>query len=183
MKTLYTTKRLLLRVLDESSAKSVLNFYNLNKNYFEPWEPDRVPGFYTEAFHKINLSYEAKMMNDGHFLRFWIFKKAAPDVIIGSISFSNILKGSMMSCLVGYKIDHYSAGSGFATEALDAAIDIMFTEYGIHRIEALVHPDNKPSQRIMEKLNFVYEGTARSSVKMDGVWEDHLRYALINLTN
>lgn len=183
MKTFYTTKRLILRILDESNAKDVLNFYNLNKDYFEPWEPDRVPGFYTEAFHKASLSYEKKMIDSGHFMRFWIFDKNAPDVVIGSISFSCFLKGSMMSCCLGYKIDHYNTGRGYATEALDAAIDIMFNEYGFHRIEALVHPDNKPSLRTLEKLNFVYEGTARSSVKMDGIWTDHMRLVLINLAN
>ena len=55
MRTLYTTPRLLLRVLDDKYAKEVLNFYNLNKDYFEPWEPDRVPGFYTESFQFVEL--------------------------------------------------------------------------------------------------------------------------------
>lgn len=183
MKTFYTTKNLLLRILDESAAKEVLTFYNLNRDYFEPWEPDRVPGFYTEKFHKANLALENKLINNGQFMRFWISQKSAPDIIVGSISFSSFVKGSMMSCCVGYKIDYYNAGHGIATEALDTAIDIMFNEYHFHRIEALVHPDNKPSQRIMEKLNFVYEGTARSSVKLDGVWQDHYRYVLINLAN
>ena len=181
MKTFYTTNRLILRILDENDAKEVLTFYNLNKDYFEAWEPDRVPGFYSIDFQKANLSYEKQQFLDGKMLRLWISEKNSPDVIIGSISFTNFMKGSMMSCMLGYKIDHYSAGQGFATEALDCTIDIMFNEYHFHRIEALVHPDNKPSQRIMDKLNFVYEGTARSCVKLDGIWTDHLRYVLINL--
>lgn len=183
MRTLYTTPRLLLKILDERSAGDVLNFYNLNRDYFEAWEPDRVPGFYTLDFQKMNLAYEYKLIKKSHMLRLWICDKESPDIIIGSISFYNFVKGSMMSCQVGYKIDHYCVGRGFATEALDAAIDIIFNVYHMHRIEAYVHPDNKPSSRILEKLNFMYEGIARSSVKLEGIWQDHTRYVLINMTD
>lgn len=183
MRTLYTTDRLLLKILDERSATDVLGFYNLNRDYFEAWEPDRVPGFYTEEFQKMNLAYEYSQIKEHKMLRLWISEKSAPDVIIGSISFYNFIKGSMMSCQVGYKIDRYKTGKGYATESLDRAIDIIFGVYHMHRIEALVHPDNKVSQHIMDKLHFVYEGCARSSVKMDGIWNDHMRYVLINLAD
>lgn len=183
MRTLYTTQRLLLKVLDERSANDVLNFYNLNRDYFETWEPERVPGFYTLDFQKMNLNYEYDLIKQNQMLRLWICEKSAPDIIVGSISFYNFIRGSMLSCQTGYKVDHYCVGRGIATEALDAAIDIIFTQYHFHRIEALVHPDNKPSQRVMEKLNFMYEGLAHKSVRLDGVWCDHLRYVLINLAD
>ena len=92
MRTLYTTDRLLLKILDERSATDVLGFYNLNRDYFEAWEPDRVPGFYTEEFQKMNLAYEYSQIKEHKMLRLWISEKSAPDVIIGSISFYNFIK-------------------------------------------------------------------------------------------
>jgi len=66
------------------------------------------------------------------------------------------------------------------TEAVKAGIKIMFEEYGMHRIEAYALPNNKASIRVLEKLGFIYEGMANKFLEVNGKWEDHLHYALIN---
>ena len=38
------------------------------------------------------------------------------------------------------------------------ALDIIFNEYKLHRIEATVIPNNKSSLRVLEKFNFKHEG-------------------------
>jgi ribosomal-protein-alanine N-acetyltransferase len=180
MRLYYETDRLQLRVLTSAYASQVLQFYLDNQDFFNPWAPDRVKLFYTKDFHKANLIFEYNEIVKMHFLRFWIFEKSNPEKIIGCVCFQNFQKGSLMTCTIGYKIDKNHTQCRFATEALSKAIDILFDDLKFHRIEALIHPENTASIRLIEKLNFEFEGIAKSSIRLDNVWYDHLRYALIN---
>ena len=44
------------------------------------------------------------------------------------------------------------------TEAVQKGIEIMFNEFGLHRIEANIMPKNKPSLRVVEKLDSIKKG-------------------------
>jgi len=48
----------------------------------------------------------------------------------------------------------------------------------LHRLEAAIVPRNKPSRRVAEKLGLRDEGTARLFLQIQGVYEDHVRYAI-----
>ncbi len=180
MKLHYETERLNLRILTSSYANEVLSFYERNKDYINCWEPDRVRLFYTKEFQRANLVYEYNEIIKLHFLRFWLFEKSNPEYIIGCVCFQNFQKGPLMTCTIGYKLDQEYVGHGFAFEALEKAIELVFTELKFHRIEALIHPMNKPSLHLIEKLDFEYEGIAKSCIKLNNKWTDHLRYARIN---
>jgi hypothetical protein len=49
------------------------------------------------------------------------------------------------------------AGAGLATEAASAWIHAAFHDLHLDRLTALVHPENCPSIRILEKLGFHLE--------------------------
>ena len=181
MKLVHYTDRLVLKILDPSWGAKVCKFYEDNKEQFEPYEPKRVPNFYTPEFQESTLSYEYNEFLHFNYIRFYLFEKEHPDRIIGSICFNNIRGGSFLSCNIGYKIDYRFEGMGYTTEALKYAIhQIIFAEYGLHRIEAAVHATNIPSLRIMEKLGFEKEGIAKDFAMLNDRWEDHIKYALIN---
>lgn len=179
MKLIHTTNRLLLKVITPDYSWKVLEFYKNNQDFFELYEPDRVSSFYTELFQRTNLQYEYEHFLKGIYLRLWIFEKERPNDIIGTLCFSNIIRSAFLSCMVGYKIDASHCNQGYATESLSYAIhEIIFKEYGLHRVEALIHPTNEPSLRLMDKLQFQYEGFSRKSIRLNGNWEDHLRYSI-----
>ena len=54
---------------------------------------------------------------------------------------------------MGYHFNPDFRGQGYATEAVAALIDALF-EQGSPRIECIVHPDNRPSLALLERLNF-----------------------------
>lgn len=66
------------------------------------------------------------------------------------------------------------------TEALHKAIEVVFTEYDLHRVEAPVMPKNKASIKVLKKLGFREEGITKQMLKVNGVWEDHIRWSLLN---
>lgn len=181
MEFIHETKRLYLRILDASWSSPVLRFYLRNREFFEPVEPPRVPNFYTEEFHEANLTYEYNEFIRRTYLRLFIFTKENPASIIGSICFNNIRYSCFQSCMAGYKTDCFYCNQGYMKEALDYAIhEIMFKEYRLHRVEAVVQPDNLPSLHVLEGLGFTCEGTIRDYAKLKGSWKDHLRYSILS---
>lgn len=85
-----------------------------------------------------------------------------------------------LSCHLGYKLDKDEINKGYTTEAIEKGIDIIFNEFGLHRIEANIMPKNKSSLRVVEKLGFCNEGLAYKYLKINGKWEDHIHIVLLN---
>ena len=53
---------------------------------------------------------------------------------------------------VGYHLAHWAWGRGYATEGARAALRHGFTDGGLERIVAVVHPDNAASLRVIDRL-------------------------------
>lgn len=175
-----TTNRLILQVEDSSKADKVLAFYTRNKTLFEHFEPTRPKNFYTLPYQTASMNCEYSEIIKGKTLRYYIYLKSQPDAIIGSVNFSHIMHGPFSKTSIGYKLDASCHGNGYALEACQAAIAVIFSNYKIHRIEARVSPENTPSIRLLEHLGFFYEGIEYQSVEVNGVFRDHCRYGLIS---
>lgn len=179
MKLIHTTNRLVLQVLPADRAPAVLDFYSRNKDFLEPYEPARHPNFYTLPFQQRNLVYEYNSFLHFNQLRLWLFTEDCPEQAIGSICFSNILKGPFCSCMLGYKMDQAFCGQGYMTEALSYLLPVVAREYHFHRIEAFVMPSNDASVRLLQKLGFQEEGLLREYACIRNQWQDHLLYSIL----
>ncbi|MBL8015997.1 MAG: GNAT family N-acetyltransferase, partial [Ignavibacteria bacterium] len=69
---------------------------------------------------------------------------------------------------------------GLATEAAAGVIEFAFCTLNLHRIEANIIPGNTASIKVAEKLGFVFEGASEKYLLINGEWQKHLHYALIN---
>lgn len=177
---MYETERLILKIIDEEYSFQVACYYKRNLEYLKPWETERKDIFYTVKFQKAQLNRDLIDIRDGKLLRLWIFKKDERKTLIGNISFSNIIRGNFLSCYLGYKLDKGEANNGYITEAVKKGIEIIFSEYKLHRIEACIMINNKSSLKVVQKLGFVNEGITSSYLKIDGKWQDHIKMVLIN---
>ncbi|HNB42281.1 MAG TPA: GNAT family protein, partial [Anaerolineales bacterium] len=63
--------------------------------------------------------------------------------------------------------------------ALHAAIQFGFDQMKLHRIEALVYPENTRSLHLLNKLGFKQEGTLRDYFYLDGKFYDHIVLSLL----
>lgn len=179
MEHLYETERLILKIVDESQAEKILDYYLRNKDFLDGWEPKKKDEYYTIDNHRKLINLDLKSIEEGKLFRVWIFKKNA-DKIIGTIAFNNIVRGAFLSCHLGYKLDVDELNQGYITEALQRAIHIAFEDFGLHRIEANIMPRNTRSLRVVEKLGFYNEGLAYKYLKINGKWEDHIHMVLLN---
>jgi [ribosomal protein S5]-alanine N-acetyltransferase len=182
MKKQYETERLYLNVLDESCSHQVLDYYIRNREFLNEWDPVRCDEFYNLDYQREQLKKDMISFEAENQLRLWLLKKSSgeTDRIIGSIAFSNIVRGAFLSCHLGYKLDKDELNKGYITEAIKKGIDIVFKDFKLHRIEANIMPKNKASLRVVEKLGFYNEGLAYKFLKINGKWEDHIHMVLLN---
>ena len=63
-------------------------------------------------------------------------------------------------------------------EAVVVTLRFAFEAISLHRVEISIIPRNTASRRVVEKLGIRQEGIAERFLEIDGVWEDHVRYAI-----
>jgi [ribosomal protein S5]-alanine N-acetyltransferase len=66
------------------------------------------------------------------------------------------------------------------TEAVRRTVEIGFSEVGLHRVEANVMPSNVRSLAVVERAGFEREGYSQRYLRINGHWEDHIRFARVN---
>jgi ribosomal-protein-alanine N-acetyltransferase len=57
-------------------------------------------------------------------------------------------------------------------------LSFAFKAISLHRVAISIIPRNTASRRVVEKLGIRQEGVAERFLEIDGVWEDHARYAI-----
>ena len=96
----------------------------------------------------------------------------------GEINLSSVQRGPYQNAYVGYWIDEAVAGHGYTPEAFVVLCRFAFEELALHRLQASIIPRNSASRRVVEKLGLRNEGVAERYLEINGVWEDHVRYAI-----
>lgn len=100
------------------------------------------------------------------------------DQLVGQLNVSNVVRGALRSCSVGYWVDSGVAGRGITPTALALTIDHCLTEARLHRVEVNIRPENHASIRVVEKLGLRREGYHERFLDIDGGWRDHLSFAI-----
>jgi len=173
------TKRLILRTIEQSDAETYLQYLVRNKKFLEEWEPKREESDYSIEKIENQINDDNKKLLDKKSYLFLIMNKISGE-IIGTIKISNVILGPFLSCYIGYKLSDAYINNGYMTEAVIAIKDYCFKNLGLHRIEANVMPRNARSKKVLMKAGFVYEGISKKYLKINGVWEDHEHYVVIN---
>ena len=76
---------------------------------------------------------------------------------VGDLCFKGL--GTNGATEIGYGILEEYQGQGYATEAVGAAVSWALQQPGVTRVEAETEPDNRLSQRVLEKCGFLPSGT------------------------
>jgi RimJ/RimL family protein N-acetyltransferase len=80
---------------------------------------------------------------------------------------------------VGYTLAAAHWGKGYASEALQGLVDHLFDVMGVTRAFGMLHPDNRSSAMVLERVGFVFEGHTRLSFWLgDDNSDDHI-YGMI----
>ena len=99
--------------------------------------------------------------------------------LIGSLG-AEVTNERAGNASVGYCIGERFWGCGYASEALRAALDYLFYDVGLNRVEAGHSINNPASGRVMQKAGMLKEGHMRQEyITGGGEYQDCDLYALV----
>lgn len=144
MKTLLETQRLRLRQFTPADAAHLYHLDNdpevmryINGGTPTPRsviENEILPGFCRYDRHFGVWAAEARETGE---LLGWFSLRPTPD--------------SQTEAALGYRLNRAAWGNGYATEGVQALIDLGFSTWGLQRIVATTYEENRASRRVMEK--------------------------------
>ena len=173
------SERLTLRPFEEEDANIYLEMEVKNRELFSKYSVSRTPEFYTLERQIETIRRAKQGWEEDTKYNFGIFLNETGE-LIGSIALNEVIRGGLQSCYLGYSMALEHNGKGYMSEAVALLIKYAFEVLKLHRIEAGVMPVNIGSQRVLEKCGFVREGLARKNVNIQGKWEDHYSYGIVN---
>lgn len=173
------TKRLELLTSTYSMVNAMLDFLKRNRDFFSEWEDKKPYDYYTKDYQRYIVRCEQKIRQNDSGLDLWLFLRKEKK-IIGKVTVFGILGGNASFCMIGYKLDKKYQHMGYMHEALDAVIEVLFNDFEMHRVEIYILPKNSKSIKVAERLGFEQEGTAKKYMRINGKWEDHIRYVKLN---
>ena len=80
---------------------------------------------------------------------------------------------------IGYMILPEYNGQGFVPEAVKALLIYGFDDLQMHSIEAVINPENKASERVLQKSGFVKEAHFIENEYYNGKFYDSVIYSLL----
>lgn len=172
-------RRVMLRPLAPGDFTAFSDVRRRSGRWLTDWEPLRPmassdPAENTDAFER-RCALRERERAAGNAYTFGIF---VDSVLCGEINLNGVMRGSMQSATIGYWIDRARAGHGYVPEAVVVLTRFAFEQLRLHRLEICIIPRNANSLRVVQKLGWRYEGRAERFLEINGVWEDHDRFAM-----
>jgi [ribosomal protein S5]-alanine N-acetyltransferase len=180
MKLTLNTKRLRIKLPSEEDAADLCRLAQDNRNYFSRATPSPSADFYTLRYWQDRIQIDLEEYRNQSALKLVLRLEHENAPVIGTVAYTNIVRGVFQACRLGYKIDQAHTGKGLMSEALECTNAYVFDVLDLHRIEANYMPSNNASARILERLGFCKEGFAKDYLFLDGKWQDHVLTSLTN---
>jgi putative acetyltransferase len=165
------TERLILRPFTENDTEAVFNCcQNPNLGNNAGWKPHDTLEESLKILQTIFIPQKDT----------WAITRKEDRLLIGAIGILPDPKRENSNAgMIGYWLDEAQWGKGYMSEAVCAVLDYGFNKLGLTLISANCYPQNKRSQRVLEKMGFTYEGILhQAEVSYDDKIYDHLCYYL-----
>jgi ribosomal-protein-alanine N-acetyltransferase len=149
-----------------------------SRDFLTPWEPTWPPDELSRPSYRDKLRRYAEDVRDGRAYPFFVFR-AEDDQLVGGITLSQVRRGAAHAGTIGYWAGEPYKRRGHIRAAVRAILRFCFEDLGLHRVEAACQPENDPSRSLLIGVGFREEGFARSYLKINGAWRDHVLFAII----
>lgn len=108
----------------------------------------------------------------------WAVALRADDQLIGTCGFNDFSRPHRWAELA-YDLAEPHWGKGLISRAVSAALDWVFQQDQVDRVQAYVRVDNARSQRVLDRAGFTREGRLRSLRICRGQPHDFFIYSLL----
>ena len=169
----YQTSRLQLRKFTPEV------YQHLFSNFSEP-EIKKIIGLESEEQYQTLLKkYEGGMASYNRSLVSFQMVERNSNTIIGGCDLHNWFADHRRAEL-GYHIEKEAfKQQGFMKEAIAFVLQYGFEEMDLHRVEALVSPNNVPSLKLVKHFGFQEEGLLKEHYFINDKFEDSLIFGLL----
>lgn len=167
-----TRHKISIRELNNNDRHDFINAILKSYHIYDSWVSP--PKNCTEFEIMIN-----KFNNNDNYC-FVIYNTIEPNIILGIINLTQIIRGVFQNSFLSYYATNYGVSSGVMSKGLQLVLKHAFTTLNLHRIEANIQPENKKSITFVERNGFVKEGYSKNYLYINNKWRDHVRYAIIN---
>lgn len=150
-----------------------------SRAFLEPWEPTWPRDDLTKSSYRQRIRRYNKDMRDDYAYAFFVFCRRSGK-LVGGLTISNVRRSVAQTCSLGYWVGQSYANQGYMSAAVNAAVAFAFENLRLHRIEAACLPLNGASRKLLLRCGFLQEGYARKYLKINGRWQDHLLFALLD---
>jgi ribosomal-protein-alanine N-acetyltransferase len=166
---------IMLRPLHRRDSRTWNSVRSANAQWLAPWEATHPEGIGRPLTFGAMVRGFDREARAGRMLPLAVTLNGR---LVGQVTVSGIVWGSLRSGQIGYWIDRAVAGQGVMPTAVAMTVDHCFFGLGMHRLEVNIRPENVASLRVVEKLGFRPEGVRRRYLHIDGAWRDHATFAL-----
>lgn len=149
-----------------------------SRDFLTPWEPTWPADDLTRGAFRRRLRRYAEDVRADQAYAFFVFRKT-DSALVGGLTLANVRRGVAQAGSLGYWMGAPFARQGHMSAAVRTLIPFAFGALRLHRLEAACIPGNAASTGLLEKAGFIREGLARQYLCINGLWQDHLLYALI----
>jgi len=163
----------------------------LEDPHYAPWATMRAR--YPESLREYEPEWSPDELSPGAFLAklqpqqvypSWhyaieVFVSDDTRMLAGCLTVALPRGGTEQAIRISYWLAEPFQGKGIGSEVIEKLVTMVANTGVYRRIEALVCPENIPSQRILEKNGFEREGLLKEPLKINGKWRDHYLYAIV----
>jgi len=172
-------EKVVLRTPQMSDYPTWAELRAASHEFLTPWEPLWATDELSRASFRRRVRHYLRDLREDVGYALFIFA-AMSGYLVGGLTLCNVRRGVTQSCTLGYWIGAKYAQQGYMTAAVRAVIPFVFDSLELHRLEAACLPSNRASIKLLERTGFKREGLARRYLRINGVWQDHLLYALLD---
>ena len=148
-----------------------------SRAFLTPWEPTWPTDDLTlSSFRRRVRRNHNEIQNDESYA-YLVFRE--DHALAGGVTLGQIRRGVVQTGTLGYWIGAPYARQGLMTAAVRAVVRYGFATLRLHRIEASCLPQNHASSKVLGRVGFTKEGYARAYLRINGLWQDHLLFGLV----
>lgn len=167
------TKRLIMRELKDSDIDFVFRHFS-NEDVCQ-YLLDEEPFTKIEEAQKLIDMYRDSATKTWNR---WGMELKTTGELIGTVGFHQMDKTNKI-IEIGYDLAKAHWRKGYASEALNEALNVVFNHMGFNRVQAFIYVENVGSYSLLESMNFKREGVIRDKHLFKGQYYDHFCYSLL----
>jgi ribosomal-protein-serine acetyltransferase len=163
-----------LRLLEPQHAPDVFAAVDSSRTHlrrFLPWVDANTDVSHSQGFIKACLEQFGEF--DGINAGIW------QDGVLAGLIGMHYVDTTHRSTEFGYWLRRDFTGRGLVTRAALALLEYIFDDLGLERVAIAHAVDNHASRRVIERLGFVYESTAKDAEWLYDHFHDWRRYGLL----